>query len=89
MCLVPGDADAHAKEGWLCGKMVESGQRSAGLKGITAPPPQIWSQSEALTCLGDDNLSSEKQWAEKERNRKMGGAYRGEERAFAPGGCFQ
>lgn len=66
MCLVPGDADAHAKEakplqtrargvkvgdevgewggggeGWLCGKMVESGQGSAWLKGITPPPPSF------------------------------------------------
>lgn len=58
--------------GRLYGKMLESGQGSAGLKGITPPLPQIWSQSEALTCLGDDSLGSEKQWAEKERIRKNG-----------------
>lgn len=79
--------------GWWRGLAVwEDGGVRAGLcmvKGDHCPPPQIWSQSDALTCLGGDSLGSEKQWVEKERIWIMGVAYGGKERAFAmPGGCF-
>lgn len=56
-------------EGWGGLAVWEDGGVRAGVSMAKGDhcPPQIWSQSDALTCLAGDSLGLEKQWAEKER----------------------